>query len=433
MADKKQSPPRIFLCHASEDKPRVRTLYRQLKAAGYQPWLDKEDLLPGQKWWPAIKRIISNTDNLVVVCLSRHSTTKRGVVQQEIKRALDVLDQMPDEAIYLIPARLEACDVPERLADLHWVDLFEEDGFEKLTQALDYELSQRSVPVQTASRATKPKIASSPEPKGTPAPAPASSRKPKITVSPAPKQAPTSQPFEPEMIPIRAGEFLMGSDPKKDKHAEKDEQPQHSLYLPDYYIAKTPVTNAQYAAFVEATGHRLPDHWKNGQPPPDKQEHPVVRVNWHDAVDYCRWLSETTGKLYRLPTEAEWEKAARGTEGLIYPWGNRWDAKRCNSGEGGIGGTTPVGAYPQGASPYSLLVMAGNVWEWCATKWQKPYPYDVEEDEWSANYFKGTNVRVLRGGSWYYSRDFARCAFRVRYVPGIRFSSRGCRVACTTI
>ena len=106
MADKRQVAPRIFLCHATEDKPRVRKLYHQLKTAGYQPWLDKEDLLPGQKWWPTIKRIISNTDNLVVVCLSDHSTTKRGVVQQEIKRALDVLDQMPEEAIYLIPARL---------------------------------------------------------------------------------------------------------------------------------------------------------------------------------------------------------------------------------------------------------------------------------------------------------------------------------------
>ena len=116
----------------------------------------------------------------------------------------------------------------------------------------------------------------------------------------------------------------MGSDPDIDETAQGNEQPQHSLYLPDYYVAKTPVTNAQYVAFVQATDHRQPDHWKNGQPPSGKWDHPVVKVDWHDSVAYCHWLTEQTGRTYRLPTEAEWEKAARGTEGLIYPWGNQW-------------------------------------------------------------------------------------------------------------
>ncbi len=136
--------PRIFLCHAKEDKPRVKELYHQLKEAGYHPWLDEEDLLPGQDWWAEIKKIISNPYNLVVVCLSAQSVTKRGVVQREIKRALDVLEEMPEDTIYLIPARLEDCRVPDRLSDLHWVNLFEADGFEKLRQALDSELSKRS-------------------------------------------------------------------------------------------------------------------------------------------------------------------------------------------------------------------------------------------------------------------------------------------------
>jgi hypothetical protein len=137
--------PRIFLCHAKEDKPRVKELYHQLKEAGYHPWLDEEDLLPGQDWWAEIKKIISDPYNLVVVCLSDQSVTKRGVVQREIKRALDVLDQMPESAIYLIPARLEPCQVPDRLSRLHWVNLFERQGFEKLRQALDFEVNKRNI------------------------------------------------------------------------------------------------------------------------------------------------------------------------------------------------------------------------------------------------------------------------------------------------
>ena len=219
-----------------------------------------------------------------------------------------------------------------------------------------------------------------------------------------------SQPFEPEMVLIPAGEFLMGSDPQKDKYAEDNEQPQHTLYLPDYYLAKTPVTNAQYAAFVQATGHDQPRHWASGKPPGGKEEHPVVYVSWHEAVTYCDWLSEVTGKPYHLPSEAEWEKAARGSDGRIYPWGNRWDAKRCNKEEGGKGDTTPVGAYPKGASPYGLLDMAGNVWEWTRSITKK-YPYDPEDGRED---LESAGPRVLRGGAFLNYEWFVRCAYRIR-------------------
>ena len=131
-------------------------------------------------------------------------------------------------------------------------------------------------------------------------------------------------PFEPEMVLIPAGEFLMGSDPSVDKDAYGDEQPQHTLHLPDYYLAKTPVTNAQYVAFVQATDHAPPRHWKSERKPPrGKENHPVVWVTWHDAVAYCDWLSKVTGEPYHLPSEAEWEKGARGSDERIYPWGNQ--------------------------------------------------------------------------------------------------------------
>jgi formylglycine-generating enzyme required for sulfatase activity len=245
--------------------------------------------------------------------------------------------------------------------------------------------------------------------------------------------------FEPEMISIPAGEFLMGSDPSVDEDAWDEEQPQHTLYLPDYHLSKTPVTNAQYAVFVQATGHRLPDHWKGtfrkgGNPPRGKGDHPVVNVTWHDAVAYCRWLAEVTGRPYCLPSEAEWEKSARGGDGRIYPWGNRWDVKQCNSEEGGKGNTTLVGTYSQGASPYGLLDMAGNVLEWTRSlwgeDWEEPsfkYPYDPADGREDLD-APGSVLRVLRGGSFYLSVKYARCAARIRLIPNYFGLSSGFRV-----
>jgi formylglycine-generating enzyme required for sulfatase activity len=228
-----------------------------------------------------------------------------------------------------------------------------------------------------------------------------------------------NKPIQLELVRIPAGEFLMGSDPEIDKDAQKNEQPQHTVSLPDYYIAKTPVTNAQYAAFVQATGHSKPNHWKRGKIPKGKAEHPIAYISWADAAAFCQWLSRETGQTVRLPTEAEWEKAARGTDGRLYPWGNERDKTKLNSYEGGVRDTTPVGRYsPQGDSPYGVADMAGNVWEWCATKYDqsyKSYPYDTAEDEWSADYLAEPGFRVLRGGSWNNNLHDARCADRYRY------------------
>lgn len=237
----------------------------------------------------------------------------------------------------------------------------------------------------------------------------------------------TTKPFEPEMILIPAGEFLMGSDPEKDEHADVHEMPQHPLYLPDYYIAKTPVTNAQYRAFVQAIG-------QSGPPPEAKGDHPVVNVFWREAVDFCRWLSEVTGRMYRLPSEAEWEKAARGPDGYIYPWGNEWDASRCNTEEDGKGCTTRVGAYPQGISPYGCLDMAGNVWEWTRSLWRRytkgplfRYPYNPSDGR--ENLEAGSSgYRVLRGGAFFDGSMLARCAYRSWVPPDERIRDNGFRV-----
>lgn len=175
-------------------------------------------------------------------------------------------------------------------------------------------------------------------------------------------------PIEFDWVTIPAGEFLMGSAKQKDRLARDSELPQHKLFLPEYRIARVPVTNRQYKQFVEATQHRSPDHWEKGQIPPNKENHPVVYVTWHDVLAFCEWAK------VRLPTEAEWEKAARGTDGRIYPWGNEVpDKNRCNFNNN-VGDTTPVGNYPQGASRYGCLDMAGIVWEWTSSRLIN-YPY----------------------------------------------------------
>ena len=372
---------KVFLCHASGDKPAVRDLYHRLRAAGFDPWLDEEKLLPGQDWQLEIPQAVRSSD-AVVICLSRRAVTKAGYVQKEIRYALDVADEQPEGAIFLIPLRLQECEVPQRLRRWQWVDLFDERGHERLLGAL--RVRAKSVGLLVA------------------------------------------YPFEPEMVLTPAGEFLMGSDTGKDEYAQKkvNEQPQHSLYLPAYYMGKTPVTNAQYVAFVQAT-LRMPRHWEAGKPPRGKEDHPVINVSWDDAVVYCDWLCQATGKRYCLPSEAEWKKSARGTDGLIYPWGDKWDPERCNCWEAKIKDTTLVGAYPQGASPYGLLDMAGNVREWTRSEY-KAYPYDPEDGREDLDV---DGSRVLRGGSWNDNRVYVRCACRYDDTPsgfGNRVGFRVC-------
>jgi formylglycine-generating enzyme required for sulfatase activity len=226
------------------------------------------------------------------------------------------------------------------------------------------------------------------------------------------------QPFEPEMILIPAGEFLMGSDPQKDPDNEDNEQPQCRLYLPTYYLAKTPVTNTYYAHFVQQIGR------PHARPPSGKEDHPAVLVSWYDALAYCRWLSEVTGKAYGLPSEAEWEKGARGADGRIFPWGNQSGAGRCNYISGD---TTPVDAYPRGASPYGVLDMAGNVWEWTRTLWGFHYPYDPRDGR--DNLDAASDIeRVIRGGAFWVDGKAVRCAWRGRCVPHGRDRDLGFRV-----
>ncbi len=259
--------------------------------------------------------------------------------------------------------------------------------------------------------------AESPSPVETPTPKPETPTPPRRTSRPG-------RILVPEMVTVPAGHFWMGSDKRIDKDADDDELPQHRLYLPGYRIGKYPVTNEEYAAFLAATGHRKPYRWEENQ---SRLDHPVVDVSWDAATAYCRWLSETTGQRYRLPSEAEWEKAARGTDGRIYPWGNQPpDERRCNFNNN-VKDTTPVGSYPAGVSPYGCYDMAGNVWEWTSSlSWDYPYRAD---DGREVQVEDGNGLSVYRGGAYWVDRKLVRCAYRGWYLAGDGNDDNGYRLA----
>jgi formylglycine-generating enzyme required for sulfatase activity len=242
--------------------------------------------------------------------------------------------------------------------------------------------------------------------------------------------------IEPELVHIPAGDFWMGSD-GDDPDAWDWEKPFHQVNLPDYWIGVHPVTNDEYFYFLVANpDHPLPGYWINNSFPVGKEAHPVEMVNWYDAMAFCHWLSEVSGRSYTLPSEAEWEKAARGSDGRIYPWGNEFDRARLNSHESGLADTSPVGKFsPLGDSPYGCFDMAGNVWEWTRNLWgpnlwmpDYNYPYNPQDGRENADILIGIS-RVLRGGSWIYDHRFARCATRDRYRPGFGYFNIGFRVA----
>jgi formylglycine-generating enzyme required for sulfatase activity len=274
-------------------------------------------------------------------------------------------------------------------------------------------------------------------------------------------------------VEIPPGPFRMGSS-DDDEMAWDDEKPQHSVDIPyRYWISRHPITNAQYRPFVESGGYDEPCYWTEegwawrtraqrsrpywwDHPRWGLDNRPVVGITWYEAVAYCTWLTEQLrrapcslhiwrdGKpttlnvepgtlIVRLPTEAEWEKAARGPDGRRWPWGEEWLEGRANTAEAGIGETCAVGCFPAGASPYGVCDAAGNVWEWTSSRWGRSsiyrpdygYPYDPTDGREDPT---GSDLRVVRGGSWSLSRRGARCAYRDRNIPDYWYIDLGFRV-----
>ena len=217
-----------------------------------------------------------------------------------------------------------------------------------------------------------------------------------------------------KMIVIPAGEFLMG---------EGDDA--HAVYVADFALARYPVTNTAYQSFIAATGYPAPRDWPDSRFVELLRDHPVTNVSWYDALAYCRWLGAVTSQHYRLPSEAEWEKAARGNLAQVYPWGNEFDKTRCNTWEAGMGRTTAVDAFPAGASPYGVMDLVGNVWEWCSSL-HADYPYRAEDGREDLT---AEGWRALRGSSWLDYEWGARAARRLGGQPDYASRNTGFRVA----
>ena len=228
-----------------------------------------------------------------------------------------------------------------------------------------------------------------------------------------------SQSTPPIMVSIPGGTFTMGSTERT------NEQPIRRVTVSSFSMCKYDITVGQYEAYCKDTGKQMPDA-PNFDPNWSKKVHPIVNVSWDDANGYCRWLSQKTGKTYDLPTEAEWEYAARGgLEGKKYPCGDEWDKSRCANATNSGGGTVAVGSYP--ANGYGLNDMSGNVWQWCKDWYATGYDSNDTDNQKGAS---SGNWRVLRGGSWGSSRpDIFRCAVRIGDNPGGRGRDIGFRVA----
>jgi sulfatase modifying factor 1 len=264
---------------------------------------------------------------------------------------------------------------------------------------------------------------------------------------------PTSHDLLPELTLVPAGRFHMGSE-----HGEPDQRPVREVHVDEFLVAVRPVSQAEYARFVAETGYREPGvyeipliasaggparersfrqmcepyAWRNGVPPAGRETHPVTLVRWEDAAEYCAWLSGVTGRGVRLPTEAEWEKAARGgADGRRYPWGDRLERGMANfldePGLRGQRGTSPAGEYPPNG--FGLFDMVGNVWEW-VQDWYDPAYYAAAPDTNPAGPDNG-DVRVLRGGSWLVADvRMLSCAHRHKVPPDTYSYAIGFRIVC---
>ena len=443
----KKSEIQIFLAHASEDKPAVLALHDRLKQAGYKPWLDKKDLIPGQIWRDEIPKAIK-ASQIFLACLSAKSANKQGYIQRELRIALDTLGQMLLGTIFFIPMRLEECEIPDlrlaevglNLRDLHWLDYWEEDGFEQLERAITYQFKlEPEEPKQLLSVFNFEVVG-------------VNAKGEQIR-----KESKQSQYFREdlgkgitlEMVAIPGGTFLMGTEDEEIERLVKKfnwegfrrERPQHEVNVPPFFMGKYPITQAQWKAIASRTDLKVkqdldfkPAYFKDR---PDSDRRPVEQVNWYDAIEFCARLSKLTGREYRLPSEAEWEYACRAGTTTPFYFGEtisrelaNYDASYTYAGEPNgeyREETTPVGQFPPNA--FGLYDMHGNIWEWCADTWHDNYDgAPTDGSAWIEN--GDDNCSPPRGGSWCSYPDNCRSAYRFDYCRRVNDLYYGFRVVC---
>jgi formylglycine-generating enzyme required for sulfatase activity len=401
-------PYDVYLSYAPADAKWVEDELRpRLKSAGLRV-CDQDDFKLGSPLLVEVERLVRESNHTL-------SVLSPASVADENKKFETLLTRIQDPAACkrrLIPLKLHPCEVPSSITNLELVevDFTGDDDRNQQFQRLLSSLQSDTLPVALSPRDPHP--------------------------------VPTIiSLIGLELIRIPSGPFLMGSNWAPNEAMLDCEKPQHLVNLAEFYIGKYPVTETQYAVFLKLSslGGSLP--LKRAKPLAGREYHPAVEVSWHSAVAFCSWLSEETGHTLRLPSEAEWEKAARGTNGRLYPWAetvrprdNVIGPEYSNYLDARFGGTTRVDAHPKGVSPYGVLDMAGNVWEWTRSFWGEigaeprySYPYNPTDGRESPDVADDV-LRVLRGGSYNSGASFVRCASRHNALPGKRLPDIGFRV-----
>jgi formylglycine-generating enzyme required for sulfatase activity len=388
---------RIFVSHSTQDNSWCRPFVETLKRDGFDVWYDEQGLSGGAAWVETLQSEVQARDVFVLV-LSPDSWASPWV-QEEVQLAIATRRT-------ILPIMHKTTNVQGFLLTRQWIDAVDLDPAITAQRVIGALLVGAPPPVAQApkQRMAAPEILT-----------PylqrlgyAGSRIDDVTV------------LTPPLCDVPGGPFLMGSDPRRDPEAHHSEQPQRTVEVAAFRIARFPVTVAEYYWAIQAGPVKEPPEWERQLQRP---EHPVVQISWKGAVAYSAWLTSLTGEPWRVPTEEEWEKAARGTDGRIYPWGDRWEPSRANTDDGGAGDTTPVGAYPGGVSPYGVFDMAGTVNEWCGippnSPMRRPSAWD-DEPAGSGGY--------LAGGSWNDSPVVARAAHRSQLFIGVRTNDTGMRL-----
>jgi formylglycine-generating enzyme required for sulfatase activity len=430
----------VFISHAHADNARCARIADKLRARGLDVWIDLTNMQQGHDLGAEIREQLKRRTAFVLIVTATSNAShwvglERGAYMSLANTAATCF--VHGVARMILPVRLSD-EVPVILRGIQWID-----AVGKLDDVVASEIAAALV---IGERRDPPP----------PSPSPPPTEWEEIGIPTGLHRLgfrgwrvrKTGMEFIlPPTCHVVAGAFDMGST-DTDKEAKAYEKPQYRIPVGAFAIGTFPVTVAEYAYYLKANpgvdappAYTYPKHaswlakklrgasvtWDVQRQRPD---HPVMCVSWFSGRDYAAWLGRTTGQPWRLPTEAEWEKAARwdvaAQHARIYPWGDTFDKTRANTQEGGPKRTTAVGRYPSGASPYGAQDMAGNVWEWCSTIYHERYPYDPATWE-DLNDRK--SVRVLRGGAWYLYARVARAAFRVRLSPIVCGNFSGFRVA----
>jgi formylglycine-generating enzyme required for sulfatase activity len=457
----------VFMSHAHADNEICTRITERLRVYGIDVWLDRHDAQRGSSLTDTILAQIDSRSAFLL--MYTHASAQSFWVGLERDAFLGRIAK--DRSLLFLTIRLEPIEIPSILNGLIWIDAVGrplDEVINEIVQTLDKERPHILTPLRlTPNRRNTRRsffigaglgavglavagyewyehaYSQMKRGKNTLPSLPTSTPQPNFVPSSLLKLGFVGHVVNgqrviiPPTANVPAGSFLMGSDPNVDPNAKVDEMPQHNATIDQAYsMGIYPITVAEYAlAYVVGVVPKPVNNIDPSSSPWEEQllhlDHPVVNVSWFDALNYARWLATLTGKPWRLPTEAEWEKGARGTDGRIYPWGNQWDNTRANTSDGGPGTTTPVGQYAaqHDDSPYHFHDMAGNVFTWCSTIYDQssfPYPYVESDGRESAS--DSTSNRIVRGGGWSRSPQDARCAARGWDSPSFRHDLVGIRL-----